>query len=198
VHEIYPATRLWRQQEGVWLLTRSLLLPGLARNAVFLIGICYAEPLVRSWGFWIDMIGSPAWIGPRHTNFPDGSICAFEPSDQTWVFGDSIVKLLDIYTLWAIRHLHLELFGRWPGYQAVSDSYERILEIRGDEHCGCSESARLYRDCCQQSDLARDRIADAVRSIARGGGQRQPPEVVRRFVNDQENPPRIAELLELQ
>lgn len=122
VSEAYPDTRVWHQPEGLWLLTESSLLPDQWHKVIFLTGFSFKWPfVVRSWGFWGGgFLREPAWIGPRHTNFPDGSVCAFEPTDGTWSIWEPIVTLLDIYTLWALRHLHLEVFGRWPGHQFVS------------------------------------------------------------------------------
>lgn len=195
VKEAYPNTQVWRQENGLWLRTESSLLPDYWRKAVFFTGISFRWPfIVRSWGFWVGgMQGSPIWIGPRHTNFPDGSICAFEPSDETWSFKDPIVALLDIYTLWAVRHLHLDFFGRWPGYQVAHHAYERILEIRGDEHCGCG-SSELYEKCCQKKDLNRDLVADAV-AFRFLNKERKPPDDVSKFICDQIEPPCISELL---
>lgn len=146
----------------MWLLVKAGLLPGLREHALFLIGVSLANCVVRSWAFWGDPIWLPVWIGPRHTNFGDGSICAFEPEDGTWNFGDSLIELVDLYSVWALRHLHLRHTGRWPGPQSVHRPYERILEIRPDEQCGCATSRGTYERCCLHSDLGRDRIADAV------------------------------------
>ena len=116
VQKAYPRTKFLHQTGGMWLLTDSILLDGLGKKATFLTIIPYIKKFVaKSWGFWTTPIYNE-WIGPRHTNFPDGSICAFEPRDETWINGDSIVKLLDLYSLWALRHQHLEILGRWPGY----------------------------------------------------------------------------------
>lgn len=195
VHEAYPGTQVWRQEEGLWLLTEGSLLPGFQQRVLFLTGVSFAGTIVRGWGFWGCVAGS-TWIGPRHTNFPEGSICAFEPTDGTWMIGDPLVELLDLYTLWALRHLHLQVFGRWPGYQAVPHPYERILELREDEHCGCGKSDKLYGECCRDNDLARDRIADAVNFFMRySGGLRNPPSIVLRFIHEQIDPPRFSDLL---
>lgn len=196
VDEAYPGIRVWRQEDAVWLLTESSLLPDLPQRALFLTGISFSRATVRSWGFWRHSLVGYAWIGPRHTNFPDGSVCAFEPTDGTWGIGDSMVALLDLYTLWALRHLHFQLFGRWPGQQAVCHPYERLLEVRADEHCGCGDSDRVYGECCRSKDLARDRIADAVHFIAcvPGGGLRTPPRAVVEFVRQQKEPPTVRRL----
>lgn len=196
VHEAYPSTQIWHQEAGLWLLTESSLLPGLRQKAIFLTGIFFARKIVRSWGFWGDFLAGSTWIGPRHTNFPDGSVCAFEPTDGTWIIGDSIVELLDLYTLWALRHLHLQVFGRWPGHQAVRHPYERILELREDEHCGCGQSDKLYGECCRNKDLARSRIADAVNfNLHFSGGLRKPPSSVVKFIHEQIEPPQFSDLL---
>jgi hypothetical protein len=195
VLDAYPRTQVWCQEEGLWLLTESSLLPGFQQRALFLTGISFARAVVKGWGFWGGVVVGSTWIGPRHTNFPEGSICAFEPTDGTWVIGDPIVELLDLYTLWALRHLHLQVFGRWPGYQAVRHPYERILELREDEHCGCGESDKLYGECCRDGDLRRNRIVDAVNFVVcYSGGLREPPSSVVRFIREQIDLPRFSDL----
>lgn len=191
VSNAYPGNQVWHQQDGLWLLTESSVLPGCWHKAAFVTGLSYVYPfVVRSWGFWISGISlTPVWIGPRHTNFPDGSICAFEPKDRTWCAGQSIVTLLDLYTLWALRHRHLEVFGRWPGRQSVEHSYERLQELKEDEFCGCQDSDILYGDCCRDSDLARDRVADAVNFRFMMGKDRRPPKAIVDFVTDRGTPP---------
>lgn len=140
---------------------------------------------------------APVWIGPRHTNFPDGSICAFDPADSTWVLGDPLVELLDIYTIWAVRHLYLQTFGRWPGRQSVAHAAERVLEFRPDEYCGCAEGHRLYRECCMTKDLARNRIEDSLTFFWRTGGFRNPPDAVKKFVSERRELHALADLLHI-
>ena len=195
--EAYPNTRVWYQKEGLWLLTESSLLPGLWQKAVFLTGIPYVRTLaVRSWGFWVGgLYKGPVWIGPRHTNYPDGSVCAFEPADGTWHAGDSMVELLDLYTLWALRHLHLQDFGRWPGHQAVHYAHERIMELKEDEYCGCGKSNKLYGECCRVKDLAGDWVSEATTFNFEMGGIRKPPDDIVRFICYQTEPPKIRNLL---
>lgn len=194
VQEAYPGAQFWLQGDSLWLLTESALLPGLQRKAVFLTAISYRRRIARSWGFWGGFLPGFVWIGARHTNFPDGSICAFEPTDRTWCIGDSAIQLLDLYTLWALRQLHLEVFKRWPGRQVAPYAYERIIELQYDEHCGCG-SNKLYGECCGDQDLAGNRIADAVYFLVRTGGLRKPPAAVVTFVNKQTAPPNIEDLL---
>lgn len=181
---IYPGAQQWTTQRGLWLVVPASLLPGLREHAVFLVGASSAARIVRSWAFWADPMSLPTWIGPRHTNFGDGSICAFEPADGTWNFGDPLLDLIDIYTVWALRHLHLRHTGRWPGPQSVHRPYERLLEIRLDERCGCSAPRGTYGQCCRPRDLDRDRIADAVDfAIFSGWEIRHPPAAVEAFMS---------------
>ncbi|HEB56393.1 MAG TPA: hypothetical protein ENI98_08830 [Gammaproteobacteria bacterium] len=196
VYKAYPKTQVWYQQDGLILLTESEILFGLNRPATFLVVIPYAKNLVvKGWGFWVGSIDID-WIGPRHTNFPDGSICAFEPSDATWTKSDSLVELLDLYSFWALRHLYLKIYGRWPGQQAVQFPYERILELRSDEYCGCKQSDKLYAECCQRKDLKNNHVANAVNFILScSGGHRKPPETIINFIHRQSNPPKIVELI---
>src|SRR5258708_3197777 len=193
--EQYPGAQFCYQAGGIWLLTQSTLLPALRQYAIFLTGISFPGRMVRTWAFWGDPIMYPDWVGPRHTNFPDGSICAFEPLDQTWVFGESLVKLLDINTVWAIRHLHLQAFGRWPGQQSIHFVGERMLELRPDEPCGCMDGTKLYRDCCMPADLTANRIEECLRFFWATGGIRRPPVSVVAYVRHGAALPNLAELV---
>jgi len=180
----------------MWALVESRLFDGMRKRAWFLIGVSCRYAAIRSWAFWVDALGLPVWIGPRHTNYNDGSICAFEPADGTWGFGDGLVALADLYTLWAARQLHLEVFGRWPGAQAVHRPYERILEIRPSEQCGCREASGDYGECCSVRDFARDRVADAVEFVCWTRFEvRSPPTEVLDFVREARSPTRLEHLL---
>lgn len=189
----YPETRVWFQEEGMWLLTNSAVLNGLGKKATFLVAVPFDPQLrVRSWGFWTTAIGV-CWIGPRHTNWPDGDICAYTPADLTWRPGASLVKLLDLNTLWALRQLHFEELGRWPGRHSAPHPYERITELRADEFCGCENGHLLYRDCCLAADLAADRARIAIDFCRRylASGLRAPPHEVVEFVMRRSDPPQV-------
>lgn len=188
VNAAYPGIKVWQQKEGMWLLCQSALLPDALHNATFLCAIPFdLTKRVRSWGFWNGHV----WIGPRHTNLPDGSICAYDPSDGTWSPADPLIKLLDIYTLWAVRHLHLQIYDRWPGAQVAHYAYERLTELKKDELCGCGSLDKRYSECCLPNDLRRNRISDAIEFILLGGARRRPPEAVIRFLKEQDNPPSL-------
>ena len=196
IHEHYPNTQVWYQPEGLWLLTESQLIPDLQQKAKFLTWIPFSNELpVRSWGFWeSNSLFPPTWIGPRHTNY-DGSICAFEPKDNTWVYGDPIIDLFDFYTLWALRHLHLQVFGRWPGEQMAHDHYERLTEFRGDEGCGCGESTRLYSECCYLRDLKLIKGDHKFISLLAAGEQRTAPKEVKQFICGEGKIPLFRDIL---
>jgi hypothetical protein len=79
--EAYPTCQTFADDEGMWLLARSSIISGLAGEAAFLVALPYRSGLgPRAWGFWTAG-AETAWIGPRHTNFRDGSICAFSPDE---------------------------------------------------------------------------------------------------------------------
>ena len=194
VYAAYPGVRIWKHEEGLWLQTESSVAIGLGKNATFLTAIPYSPKLVqKSWGFWRTPV-SCEWIGPRHTNFPDGSVCAFEPRDGTWLPGDSIVALLDLYTLWALRHEHLRIFGQWPGSQSVPWPYERLVELKDDELCGCGKQGQVYLECCKRSDLARSRMLLFFEFRAMVGGQidRKPPQEISEFMWNNYDPPLLS------
>ena len=193
LEQAYPGAQIWRQPDGFWIVAKSGILDGLGRPATFVTGMSLSVPgAYQSWAFWEEY----EWIGPRHTNFPDGSICAFDPVDNTWLPGESLVSLFDLYTVWTLRHLHLSVFGRWPGSQAVPDPFERILELQEDELCGCdNEPPKSYGACCMDADLRRNRVADAVHFIVYNcGGVRTPPDSVRQFVAMKKKPPPLQDV----
>lgn len=158
----YPATKVWRQEEGLWLFVESTLLPGLGRSAGFVIAIDSQNSHVRAWGFWLGAGVAVSWIGPRHTNYPDGSICAFDVDDGTWAFGHSLVTLVDMYSAWALRQLYLEQFGRWPGPQSSSHPYERLIEFADSDHCSCGAHGARYGECCKAIDKRARLLTNAV------------------------------------
>ena len=187
IENAYPGARFIWTSDGFWLFTKSRLIPGHDDSASIISYIPFSKYVSRSWGFW----SSGEWIGPRHTNFPDGSICSFEPSDRTWCAGDSIVDLLDLHTLWIVGQLHLRHIGTWPGPQCVRHSYERITELGEDELCGCdSEEQKTYGECCMINDLRGNRVRQAMNFIlTHNGGVRQPPASVRKLIHVFSNPP---------
>lgn len=192
----YPQTTWWMSDRGMWLSVESSVLAGLDRRATFLIAVPFQRlSKIKAWAFWTNAV-SHEWIGPRHTNSVDGSICAFNPCDFTWRGGGSLVELIDQYTMWVFRHLHLSTFGWWPGEQTTQFVYERLTEVQDNEWCGCGrQPTARYRDCCKETDLNADRFRAALEFV---GGflkfkPRQPPEAVVRFLRQRADPPEFEE-----
>lgn len=191
----YPRSQVFVAADGIWLVAPSTVVEGLAREAVFVAAIPFdVGRTTQGWGFWTG--GSHAfaqWIGPRHTNFPHGSICAFDSRDEAWHTGDSTVVLLDLYSVWAARHLHLEFFGRWPGSQTARWPHERRLECRPDELCGCGSFKKTYSECCYGKDHERYALQDALTFLREtNGGERSPPREILEFLRKQISPPSMA------
>jgi hypothetical protein len=189
--EAYPGLRSWKVKNGTWLCARSKPIVDLPDTAMFFVYIpekpCES---IRAWGYWVEP--EHTWIGPRHTNFNDGSICAFNPADATWTPDQGITNLLDLYTLWSVRHLHLREFGYWPGLQVAHHPYERLTEQSDVELCGCGSSNKTYEECCFESDDALDRHA-LLRNylMAFKMGTRCPPIEVAKFSICLNDPPNL-------
>lgn len=202
--EAYPSLQTYPDNDGMWLLAKSSIMSGLAREATFLVALPYrsgAGP--QAWGFWTTP-DRAWWIGPRHTNFLNGSICAFSPNDGAWTEGGDLQTLLDLYSVWALRHLHLEVFGRWAGKQYSFgieprvQAYYRLRECNDDELCGCGSETRRYAECCKPSDVQRNIIelmSVFMQHVPPGGfATRLPPPSVVGFVEGRSALPRIADV----
>jgi len=116
----------------------------------------------------------------KHTNFPDASICAFTPDRQPWPDADGLLGLVDIYVLWAVRKLHRDLFGWWPGPQLGACAHYRLREFDPREDCGCG-SNRRYGECHLPADMLAEPHAAAAefRRLFNGDYEdRRPPEHV--------------------
>jgi len=125
---------------------------------------------VRAWAWWDNGL----WIGPRHTNYDDGSICAFEPTDGSWDWSKKLVTLFDMYAIWLARHLHLIAYGRWPGRQILHTVYERLTEQRAGELCGCG-LLEPYSACCREMDLSIGIVSATVNRPAKLIGRKRKP-----------------------
>jgi hypothetical protein len=200
----YPTIQTFADNDGMWLLVKSSIIEGLHQRATFLVALPYRSGVgPRAWGFWTDAVDPPRWIGPRHTNFRDGSVCAFSPSDGAWSEGGDLRTLIDLYSVWALRHLHFEFCGRWPGKQygiigadPGAEAYYRQHECQDDELCGCGSEIRRYAECCKSSDLGWDFVQAASLFLKHTGGfeNRKPPDAVVRFVQDQIAVPKMADV----
>jgi len=144
-----------------------------------------------AWAWWDTGI----WIGHRHTNYPDGSICSFERRDGTWRKTDPVALLLDLHVLWVARHMHLTYLGRWPGRQVMHTAHERLTEHRPGELCGC-DSGSLYDVCHKNEDLRipPHRRLEEFRKRFGHGHRVPPPEMVEWLCGRRDSPPDIERL----
>lgn len=173
----YRQVRLRATPDLVWLLNCVTPIRGLDDSAILIT----AYPLdpsyeVTSWAWWGPGI---IWIGPRHTNFVGGSVCAFQPKDGTWYRGEPLIELIDLQVLWIVRHLYLREFGYWPGRQELHTAYERLRDHRPGEMCGC-DSGRRYEECCRESDERIDPVDRVLRSP--NESERKAPSILTEFV----------------
>ncbi len=107
--------------------------------------------VVESWAWW----GTGIWVGPAHTNYGNGSVCAYEPRHETWRRGhDRLWQLIDLTVVWSTRQMHLRYFGFWPGQQVLHTPEERVRDHSPGELCGCDRFGFKYEDCCHRMDIA--------------------------------------------
>jgi hypothetical protein len=193
VMRAYPQTIVQYVTNGMWLRIESQLLRNFQERVTFLVLIANCGgPIIRSWAFWTTA-QSVQWIGPRHTNYPDGSICAFLPQDNSWCLGESLVALLDIYHVWALRQLHLRVHGTWPGPQHSSHLFERLSEFQDAELCGCDEPNGTYNECCKNADFSLKKVATLTDiSFMLNSAFREPPNEIVRFAKSPSAAPGIS------
>ena len=207
--DAYPTLQFFADENGMWLLAESLIISDLPRRATFLLALPYtADVGPKAWGYWRTEKGL-TWIGPRHTNFQDGSICAFSPTEGAWVEGGDLRTLFDLYSVWALRHLHLEIIGLWPGKQYALNgedirvqAYYRLRECKDEELCGCGSEDQKYKNCCKPLDQQFDithLMAAFLRKIENGFASRRTPAPVREYVEGLSTLPAIVDVhLQLQ
>lgn len=142
----------FEDRDGLWVMVKSNPLGSQGPQIHFAVAFPLnriATP--RGWAF--------SRIGPRsrlmslkHTNFPDASICAFLPNDGSWKPTDGMTALIDHYSVWAVKSLHRQFVGYWPGKQYGACALYRRMEFEPREWCGCL-SGKRYQDCHQGADL---------------------------------------------
>lgn len=196
LREDYPATKCRGEEKGLWLAVPARPLGRSGPQVVFLCVVPdNPEAPVWCWAFWRNREHC-AWIGPRHTNYPDGSVCAFPPNQGYWNDGDSLVSYFDRACEWCLRQLHLCLEGYWPGDQTGMGSYYQLKEGLAREKCFC-RSGSEYFECCRDSDL-RNLAAgsrEAFLSMTRGvdvGRQAPPHQVIQFVIGKRKKFPKIA------
>lgn len=192
---VYPGVQFRFTPDLVWLINYIKPIRGLNETALLLTAYPHnPKEFIRSWAWWGPGV---IWIGPRHTNYPDGGICSFEPTDpDAWHRGESLRDLLDFHVLWIVRHLFLRYFSRWPGSQVFHTEHERLTEHRPGELCGGCRSGLRYEDCCRSRDEKIDSVERVISFIRKfGSSQRNPPKAVSEFVYGyRRTPPPLSEL----
>lgn len=186
--EAYPSLEVYPDDHGMWLKVQSSVIDGLDRKATFLVALPFITGICPiGWAFW-SSDEDHRWIGPRHTNFFNGSVCAFAESDNVWSPGGDLRTLIDLYSAWAFRHLHLEIIGRWPGRQHAltgHEAYYRRTEFKDDELCSCPSGLR-YGECCRPADMTLNGLLlKQAFEAAMGGGLhgRAPPRKIVDFID---------------
>jgi hypothetical protein len=145
--EAFPQIRFRLAPRAAWMVVPIRPILGLSDAAVLFSRIPHnPSERVSSWAWW----NTGVLITPRHT-YPDGSICAFETSHGTWFRGEPLTILLDMITLWIVRHIHLRRVGWWPGKQVIHTPQERLYYHQPGELCGCN-SALPYEVCHREAD----------------------------------------------
>lgn len=201
LQEAYPSAQVvGSDEQGMWLLVDTAVLDGIDRSATFLVAVPYSRGShPRAWGFW-NLTSGRKWIGRRHTNFPDGSVCAYVPQSGTWLEGGRLDSLIDLYSVWALRHLHLEELGRWPGRQYSSHPFYSLVEFKDDELCSCEthDPPLRYGECCKPGHLKRG-VLELKAEFERTQGlrltDRNPPPAIVGYMEGRGDLPSISELL---
>jgi hypothetical protein len=178
----YPTVQFRFTPDLVWLIHSIKPIRGLSETALLVSAYPHdVRLMVKSWAWWGSGL---IWIGPRHTNYPDGSICSFEPRDAgAWQRGKPLRNLLDIHVVWIVRHLFLRYFGHWPGSQVFHSVYERLREHRRGELCGGCRSGLKYEQCCRLDDERSDAVERVISFMRQFGNRdRNPPKAVSEFV----------------
>lgn len=194
--EAYPSAKTRSDSHGTWLVVRVFPLGPRGPQVLLLIMVPLIDR-VEAWGYWCTR-GGPVWIGPRHTNFPNGSICAFPLEanhlDCEW----PLARYLDLLSEWCARHLYYALHNRWPGPQEGRWTWYRLRETRPGECCPRCGSLEPYEDCCKSRDeeemAQRLDVLDALQFSARV----PPPSVDQCAKRAGRNPPRILTILRSQ
>lgn len=153
VREFYPDLRVIEVEDGIWVVTQ--IFP-IGRGGPY-FSVCLFLPDrkdLEPTAFAFEKSGkSGKPIGPRHTNFPEASICAYSATDGVWEPGRTPLILLNLYAEWLVCQMFFVSEGYWPGRQSGQDSRYREIEFRDREWCDCP-SGKRYGECCKGRDAA--------------------------------------------
>lgn len=149
----YPSAYFSEVDRGLW-ITATILPLGKTGPRYWVCLFLADDPRFSPKAFAFDRLSPvPRAVGPRHTNFPDRSICAFTDEDDAWRPGDSPKVLLNLYAEWLLCQLFLHFEKRWPGRQTGLDAAYRQQEFDLREWCDCGSGAR-YGQCHYEIDAA--------------------------------------------
>lgn len=190
---LYFAVTVIETDEGIWIiapmwpigkdgprLTVALYLPGNRIQTPTAFGLRSSGLLARP-------------ISKKHTNSPEGSICAWSDGDIEWAPGDSPFLLLRLYSEWLLCQLFYQCAGFWPGRQSGIDAVYRWNEFKPNEWCDCGSQKR-YGECHQPLDLAVvTRLKSQGKSVA-APIREMPPSVLRFARTGWRKPPPAADL----
>jgi hypothetical protein len=178
----YP-TKIIEGDHGLWIIIKSNPLGHDGPQVTFILAYPYSTEIEpKAWALW-KLGDFPKFVGERHCNFPDQSVCAYGPNDNAWERSDGLLPLVDLYSTWIVRQLYLMHFGRWPGRQHGLTALYRRTEFSADEWCGCG-SGKRYGECHLAADaLLSDDEARAEHQNVMGSeyGPRKPPKSIMRF-----------------
>jgi hypothetical protein len=149
----YPSAHFLPVDHGLWVTARIYPL-GIGTACYWICLFLPDDAIFSPKAFAFHQISPvPRPVGPRHTNFPDGSICAFTDADDAWRPGDDPKILLNLYAEWLVCQLFLRIEKRWPGRQVGLDAAYRQIEFGPDEWCDCGSDQR-YGACHAKPDAA--------------------------------------------
>ena len=170
LNEDYPGSVRLKDRLGIWYKVPVFPLGKTGPCAKVITAIPDDKNAkILSWGFWEDD-RRISWIGPRHTNYPDGSICAFVENDQVWRDGNPLLGYYDNVSEWCLRQLFLHFNRHWPGRQSAPGRYYRVREGLGLERCFCDKPKVAYFECCRPLDILQLSDADRIDFLQFSGG----------------------------
>ena len=115
-----PSAKLWPDRVGTWLVVRAFPIREVGPQALLLIAVPLGGPRVFAWAYWYGQ-GQATWIGPRHTNFNEGSICAFPLQSNHLDCEWPLTRYLDLLSEWCARHLYLAVHEKWQALRRTLD-----------------------------------------------------------------------------
>lgn len=192
----YPGTRRFPETggSGVWLAVPISPLGDGGPQAFSLLAVPFDPDLrILAWAFWCRA-GKAEWIGPKHTNYPDGSVCAFPAQAGIWHEALGLTVLIDRHAEWIMRHLILDLDGLWMGRQEGASRYYRLKHTHPQESCTRCCSLRPYENCCRSVDEREYSEADRIQFLHNyrsDVGEQRPPDVILKWAQAGGKPPRM-------